>query len=125
MSSGSVTPPPPEPTAQTTSTGLDPKLAGLLAYLGIIGVVLFFIEKTHPEVRFHAAQNTVLFAASVGLWIALSIIGSVIPFLWLLMMPVSLGLFVLWIYLLVQGYNLNHVKLPVIGDIAEKWAAAA
>jgi uncharacterized membrane protein len=114
---------PPEPSAAATSTGLDPKLSGLLAYLGIIGVVIFFIEKTHAEVRFHAAQNTVLVIASIGLWIALSVISVALPFLWLLMLPLSLALFVLWIYLLIQGYNLNHVKLPIVGDLAEKWAA--
>lgn len=31
--------------------------------------------------------------------------------------------FVLWVYLSIQGYSLNHVKLPVAGDIAEQWAA--
>ncbi len=108
----------------TTSMGVDPKVGGLLAYLGIIGIVVFFIEKTHREVRFHAAQNTVLCIALFALYFGLAVVAMVIPFLWLLNIPLWIASFALWVYLVIQGYNLNHVKLPVLGDIAEKWTAA-
>jgi uncharacterized membrane protein len=127
-----TTPPPATPTpaaaddgtVHTTSTGLDPKVAGLLAYLGIIGIVLFFVEKEHREVRFHAAQNTVLCIGLFGVYIALSVAAFVLPLLWLLNLPLALASFALWVYLVIQGYNLNHVRLPIVGDIAERWAAA-
>lgn len=106
-----------------TSTGLDPKVGGLLAYLGIIGIVLFFLEKTHREVRFHAAQNTVLCGVLFALYLGIAVIGAIVPFLWLLNLPLWLASFGLWVYLVIQGYNLNHVKLPIIGDVAEKLAA--
>jgi uncharacterized membrane protein len=108
---------------QGTSTGLDPKVGGLLAYFGIIGIVLFFLEKTHREVRFHAAQNTILCIGLFAVYVGIAVVGVVIPFVWLLNLPLWLASFALWIYLCVQGYNLNHVKLPVIGDLAESWAA--
>jgi uncharacterized membrane protein len=108
---------------QGTSTGLDPKVGGLLAYFGIIGIVLFFLEKTHREVRFHAAQNTILCIGLFAVYVGIAVVGVVIPFVWLLNLPLWLASFALWIYLMIQGYNLNHVKLPVIGDLAESWAA--
>lgn len=115
----------------TTSTGLDPNVAGLLAYLGVIGIVLFFLEKQHREVRFHAAQNTVLCLAVVVVYIALSFVSIVLSSIsfalsalfGLVNLVLGLAMFALWVYLLIQGYRLNHVKLPVIGDAAEKLAS--
>ena len=45
----------------TQSSGMDPKLAGLLAYLipPITGIIFFIIEKTNRVVRWHAAQSIV------------------------------------------------------------------
>jgi uncharacterized membrane protein len=40
----------------------------------------------------------------------------------LLLSLVSLGL---WIFLSIKGYNLEHFKMPVAGDMAEKMAAGA
>ena len=70
-------PPPPSPEArpvgQTTSTGLDPKLAGLLCYIlsPLTGIVFFLIEKANPIVRFHAAQSIVFGIGAVIVWVAL------------------------------------------------------
>jgi uncharacterized membrane protein len=129
--------PPPEPRppssgqasgAPGTSTGLDPKIAGLLAYLvgWVSGTVLFLVEKEHLEVRFHAAQSILLSIAFAVVYVVLTILGF-IPILglvfWLVSLLVGLAGFALWIYLLVQGYNLNHVRLPVVGRMAEQWAA--
>lgn len=118
-----------EPTGATTSTGLDPKVAGLLAYLvgWVSGLILYLVEKDHTEVRFHAAQSVLVSIAFIGLYIVLSIV-SLIPFLgWLIGLlgtaVVALAGFALWIYLLIQGYNLKHVRLPVVGSMAEQWAS--
>lgn len=128
--------PPPEPrppssgqstAAHGTSTGLDPKIAGLLAYLvgWVSGLVLFLVEKEHLEVRFHAAQSILLSIAFAVVYVVLTILGF-IPILgfvfWLVSLLVGLAGFGLWIYLLVQGYNLTHVRLPVVGRMAEQWA---
>ena len=129
-------PPPGEPpvSGQATSTGLDPKLAGLLCYiLGIItGLIFFFIEKANAVVRFHAAQSIVFGAASIILWIVLTIIGIVIGSIsWqlgnlfgLLTLLIWLGLFVVWVILLIKGYSGEKWKLPVLGDMAERLAAS-
>lgn len=110
-----------------TSLGLEPNIAALLAYVAgwISGLVIYLIEQDHPEVRFHAAQSILISLVLIGVYIALSVIG-LIPVIGLVVLPVFLILGLasvgLWIYLLVQGYNLKHTKLPVVGDMAEQWA---
>ena len=131
--------PPPQPQVEAGSSegGLDPKVGGLLAYLlfGWIGGLIMFFTQKHPEVRFHGAQSVLfsiaLFVIFVGLGILSAIIGfipglgivsglitlAVYPLLWLASV-------VLWIFLCIKGYSLEHFKLPMIGDMAEKWAAS-
>ena len=114
--------------AEASSMGIDPHVAGLLAYAfgWLSGLVIFLIEKQHRQVRFHAAQSLVLFGGLTAAGIVLSIfsvvpvIGWVIGILSLLLWPVS-G--VLWVVMMIQGYKLNPVKLPVVGDIAQRLAA--
>jgi uncharacterized membrane protein len=115
-------------TAAGTSTGLEPKIAGLLTYLfgWVTGLIFFLIEKEHREVRFHAAQSILVSLTFIAAYIALSIV-AMIPVIGLLALlgyvAVGLGGFALWVYLLIQGYNLNHVRLPVLGAMADEWAA--
>ena len=76
-------PPPPgqrPPAASQSSTGLDPKLAGLLCYiLGIItGLIFFLIEKSNDVVRFHAAQSILFSGSMIVLWIVITILQFVI-----------------------------------------------
>jgi uncharacterized membrane protein len=129
-------PPPPgqrPPAAIQSSTGLDPKLAGLLCYiLGIItGLIFFFIEKSNGVVRFHAAQSILFSGSMIVLWIVITILGFVIvnislalgSIFSLLTMLLGLGIFVLWVVLLIKGYSGQKWKLPVIGDMAERMAS--
>lgn len=132
--------PPPQPAGQppaaghATSTGLDPHLAGLLCYiLGIItGLIFFLIEKTNSVVRFHAAQSIVFGGAAILLWIVLMIIGVILGTInWqlgnlfgLLSIVVWLGLFIVWVVLLIKGYSGEKWKLPILGDMAERLAAS-
>lgn len=119
------TPPPPAGSAATTSTGLDPRLAGVLAYLfWIIGGILFLAtEKQNSVVRFHAAQSVVVAIAEIVVWIALTILSIIVPFLGLLFIIVWLGVFVLWLLLMWKAWQLERWKLPILGDYAEKLAA--
>ncbi|MBW3660301.1 MAG: DUF4870 domain-containing protein [Gemmatimonadetes bacterium] len=129
-------PPPPSgsPPGETTSTGLDPKLAGLLCYiLGIVtGLIFFLIEKANQTVRFHAAQSIVFSIAWIVVWVVLGVLGIVLGQIsWTLgnlfgivSLLVWLGLFIVWIVLLIKGYSGEKWKLPVLGDIAERMAAS-
>lgn len=111
--------------------GIDPKLAGLLAYLlGVIsGLIIFLIEKNHQEVRYHAAQSIIVSVALIAANIVVGIV-SLVPVLgWIVgllgSLVLGLGGLVLWLYLMIQGYQLNHVRLPVAGDMAEQWVRRA
>lgn len=130
-------PPPPgqrPPAASQSSTGLDPKLAGLLCYiLGIItGLIFFLIEKSNDVVRFHAAQSILFSGSMIILWIILTILQFVIlsislslgSIFSLLTMLLGLAVFVLWVVLLIKGYSGEKWKLPVIGDMAERMASS-
>ena len=129
-------PPPPgqrPPAASQSSTGLDPKLAGLLCYiLGIItGLIFFLIEKSNGVVRFHAAQSILFSGSMIVVWIVLTILQFVIlsislslgSIFSLLTMLLGLAVFVLWVVLLIKGYSGEKWKLPVIGDMAERMAS--
>ncbi|MGH7564757.1 MAG: DUF4870 domain-containing protein [Gemmatimonadota bacterium] len=134
------TPPPPpgpegaRPVGQPTSTGLDPQLAGLLCYIlsPLTGIVFFLIEKANSVVRFHAAQSIVFGVAAIIVWIAIAILSylfyqiawSLGSLFTLLQTLVGIGLFVLWVVLLIKGYSGQRWKLPVIGDMAERLAAS-
>ena len=105
---------------EKTSTGLTENVAGLLCYvLGwISGLVFILIEKENKFVRFHAMQSIIVFGAvTIAGWI-LGLIPFIGPFLggliWLL------GV-VLWIVLMVKAYQGTRYKLPLSGNLAEKW----
>lgn len=129
-------PPPPEahPVGQATSTGLDPKLAGLLCYIlsPLTGIVFFLIEKAHPVVRFHAAQSIVFGIGAVLLWVAIAVLSflfyqiawSLGSLFMLIQTLVGIGLFIVWVVLLIKGYSGERWRLPVVGDMAERLAAS-
>ena len=104
-----------------TSTGLEENIAGLLCYvLGwVSGLVFILIEKENKFVRFHAVQSIIVFGALTIASLVLGWIpvigGFLTGVLWLL------GV-VLWIVLMIKAYQGTRYKLPLSGDLAEKWA---
>lgn len=108
-----------------SSTGLQPNVAALVAYLGgwITGLIFFVIEKDNKFIRFHALQSIIVFGAlSVAAFVMSILLSFVLTsvvsglignLLWL----VSI---VLWVILMVKAYQGEYFKLPIAGDIAEK-----
>jgi uncharacterized membrane protein len=127
----------PEPNPQPqTATALDPSIGGLLSYLlfGWIGGLIMYLTQSHREVRFHAAQSVLLSIAFFALYVAMYVVGAVLAIIpgvgflasivmFIASVPLAIAGFVLWIVLCIKGYNLEHFKLPFIGDMAETWAA--
>ena len=104
--------------------GLDPKIAGLLAYFfGWIGGLIVYLTQKNPEVRFHGAQSILLSIAVFAVYIVGAILTAISSFFAILLLVVYLAVFALFIFMCVQGYSQKHFKLPVIGDIAEQWAS--
>lgn len=115
----------------TQSSGMDPKLAGLLAYLipPITGIVFFIIEKSNRVVRWHAAQSIVFGVAWIVIWVLFSvlsmILSAIIPIIGtiislLVWVVVFLGGFVLWIVCLIKGYSGQMWRMPLIAPWADK-----
>ncbi|MBK0419868.1 DUF4870 domain-containing protein [Leucobacter sp. CSA1] len=120
----------PDP-ATNADDGIDPKIGGLVAYLTWIGGLIMLLTQRHPEVRFHGAQSILVTIAFTVVYLALGILqllaGLILWWLGALFsvfyLVIGLGALALWILLAVKGYQLVHFKLPLVGDIAEKWAA--
>lgn len=131
------------PPVQTTksSTGLDENIAALLSYIfgWLSGLIFFLIEKESRFVRFHAMQslllNVLFFVLFIVLWvvsIVAVVISSQLPgalamlvnliatLLWIVLW---VGLLVAWIMCLVKAVQKQYFKLPIIGNMAEKFSA--
>ena len=106
-----------------STVNLEPKVAGLLCYVGwwISGLIFFIIEQKNDWIRFHAAQSLITFGSIV-------VFGSLVaPIPWvglpLAIVTWFIG-FVLWIVLMVKAYNGERFKLGIFGDFAEKLVAS-
>ena len=77
-------------------------------------------------VRFHSWQSILLAVAWVVLLIVLAILVR-IPFLGLIVFPlmilIDLGMFILWLVVVLKALNGQRFKLPIIGAMAEAQAS--
>lgn len=107
-------------------TGLDPKVSALLAYLlWVVGGVVFYAISKDSYVKFHAMQSILFSVTLIVVNIVLGIFGAFIPFLGFgfgLGSLISLLAFILWILLMMKAYQGERYKLPILGDMAEKYA---
>lgn len=104
-----------------TSTGLQENVAGLLCYvLAWVSAIIFLIlEKDNKFVRFHAYQSLVVFGSLQIICLVLNIIPILGSFI---NVAISILSFILWIVLIVKASQGLKYKLPIAGDIAERWA---
>ena len=124
---------------QKSAIGLDANIAALIGYpIGIVALILIFIEKENKFVRFHALQSVLWW---VGMWVAIIVVAIVGTILSVALAMVSsslgsiVGLLVMLLYLVLflgllggvafaafKAYSGEQFKLPVVGGFAEKWA---
>lgn len=128
-----------------SALGLDGNLAAALGYpIGILAIISLVMEKENRFVKFHAWQSILLYVAFIAVWIALvvlsiilgvigiaasaagsagSALGSIIGLLWTLVwLAIFLGGLIAIIVGAVKAYGGNLFKLPIIGNMAEKFA---
>jgi uncharacterized membrane protein len=121
------------PTPGQTNLGVSPNVGGLVCYLPcciglIFSVVAVIVEKQSKFVRFHAFQSLLFHGAQVVLWVALMVLGLILGaiHLGLLILPIQvvLGIAILGthIFLMVKANGGEELELPVIGEMAKKWA---
>ena len=131
--------PPPVQTAKS-STGLDENVAALLSYIAgwVSGLVFFLIEKDNRFVRFHAMQSILLSAVAlvvgIVLWVVWAfgtiifasisdVLGSLVGLvLGLLVFVFWIGMLIALVMCLIKAFQNQYFKLPVIGNLAEKFS---
>lgn len=118
--------------AALAAPGLTPNVAAALSYiLGFITGIIFLVVdpyKSDRFVRFHAMQSIFFSVACIALsiaWsIAVNILISISGWTAVALTPIgliiSLGLFLLWLFLMYQAYNRREFRIPVIGALAAK-----
>ncbi|SRR5260370_374470 len=133
------------PDTGKSAIGLDANLAAALGYpIGILAIICLIMDKENKFVKFHALQSVLLYVALIAVWIALvvlsiilgvvgiaasatgsagSALGSIIGLLWTLVwLAVFLGALIAIILAAVKAYGGQYFKLPIIGNMAEKFA---
>jgi uncharacterized membrane protein len=113
--------------------GLQPNVAGLLAYvpccIGLIMSIIFIVvEKSNRFVKFHAWQGLFfhLIVAVIGILNSIlgTVLGQISGVLSLLSTLFGLVIFLASlgasIFLMVKAYGNETTKLPLLGDLAEK-----
>lgn len=132
-----------------SAIGLDGNLAAALGYpIGIIAIISLIIEKENRFVRFHALQSVLLIVVWIVVVIVLSIISVVLGILLgvaasaagsaggIVSIIFTLLSLVIWliipllflaalIFAAIKAYGGNYFKLPIIGNMAEKFAGGA
>lgn len=103
----------------------------MLCYLfsPIAGIILILMEKENKFIRFHALQSiffaVAIWVITIGVMIIGGILGALsggigclvnalLPLFWLFVLVVA-------ILMMVKSYQGEYYKLPVIGDMAEKY----
>ena len=101
------------------TTGLQPNVAGALAYLWITAIVFLLLEPYNRDrfVRFHSFQALFLGLAAVAGHVVLSII----PILGWMLMPVwSLLIVALAVVAALKAHQNQTWQMPVIGRFAQE-----
>lgn len=132
-----------------SALGLDGNLAAALGYpVGIIAIICLIMEKENRFVKFHALQSILLHVAmmivGIGLAIVFMIIGIVLGvaaaaanssaggglagifgllsfLIWILILVAYVGGLIM---AAVKAYNGLMYKLPIVGNLAEKWTSS-
>ncbi|SRR5579885_2118486 len=108
-------------------SGIRENIAALLAYVlfWITGIIFYLIDK-RSFVRFHALQSIIAFGGLMFLrwvlfWAGIGGLGWTVT--GLLRGIISAAIFICWIVCMVKAYQGHRFKLPLAGDLAEKYAS--
>ena len=129
---GQVPPPPPgypqQPYQQPAASGVDKKTGAFLAYLlwWVTGIIMLFVGKGDPDIKYHAAQSTVFFGSLSVVWIILDVVGSLAPLGAIGVINTLLWLFgvVMWIICMVKAWTGGGARFPIplVGGVVTPYA---
>lgn len=113
-----------------SALGLNGNVTALLGYIvPLVALILIFMEKDNKFVRFHSIQSVlyavaifiILFSLTIFSVMLAFISGTLATLFSLVSFLVWLGVFAGIIFLAYKAYQGQKFKLPIIGDMAEKW----
>lgn len=110
-----------------SSTGMEPKIACLLAYLfsWLGGLIIFLIEKENKYVKFHALQALILGILEVAIIIVFFWILGWIPFAGLVFMVVGwLAVVVCYIFAIIaiiKSFQGERYYIPFLRSLVDKF----
>ena len=110
-----------------SSTGMDPKVAVLLAYLfgWIGGLVFWLIEKENKFVKWNALQSLILGILEFALVLVVSVLLGLIPFIgwfffsWLGWLLAGIC-WVLGVVSLIMAFQCNTLRIPRVCKLKHK-----
>jgi len=122
--------PPAAPAA--SAGGLTENVACALCYaVGFVTGILFLVLAPYNQnrnIRFHAFQSIFYSVAAFAVGIVFGFIGIITGGWTLFLLPVfwliRLGMFVLWLVLIIKAYQNQKLVLPIIGPMAEQQAGS-
>ena len=117
-----------EDATKKSSTGLDPKIANLLAYLfsWLGGLIIWLMEKENRFVKWNALQALILGIVQMVGIIVVSVILGMIPYIgwfffsWLGYLIAGVC-WVLAIVALIMGFSGKTFRIPGIAKLVDKW----
>jgi len=111
-----------------SSTGMEPKIAILIAYLfgWIGGLIIWLIEKENKFVKWNALQALILGILEVACIIVISLILGLIPFIgWFLFSWLGyVAAVVLWVFAIVAivvGFQGKTYRIPGVSKLTDKY----
>jgi uncharacterized membrane protein len=107
-----------------TSSGMQPRVAALLAYVfGLVsGLIVLVTERQNDFVRFHALQSITFSLAMFVLGMAVSFVPGIG---WIAGFLLNLAAFGVWLLCMAKAFQGQWFRLPVVGEIAERRVQAS
>jgi uncharacterized membrane protein len=108
--------------------GISGSFAAGLSYLGLwlTGLLFLLFERKNRLIRFHAMQSLLLFGGVNVLWFFLiRIMIDHTPFIWgfaiFAFVIINVIAAVSWFVGMIAAFSGKYTKLPLVGDIAERY----
>ncbi len=125
-----------------TSITIEANTAAGASYLfwWLSGLLVYFNERQNRFVRFHAMQSILLTGAltvfAVLAWIVSALCGDVAQYArdplirhlfgtlgWGILIMAGVGVLFVWVPAMVAAWTGNYLRLPIVGQYAERYAA--
>ncbi len=112
-----------------SSTGLDPKVANLLAYLfsWLGGLIIWLIEKENKFVKWNALQALILGICDAIVWVVfwgilnVTTVFFVGPVFYIIGWILYLAIWVFRIIAIVMGFQGKTFRIPGISSLTDKY----